>query len=143
MNNRIDPNTMTVLTALVAQTINSATTTDGEIIDTQNAEDKNFAVAFDAFTSGDFSVEIFEDDVIGFGSATKVAAANMEGSPYDVVITPDPVAKQVFVYHPRRTMTKRFLRLSIVSADTPVANLSAKAILGSLVASDDGVNPQA
>ena len=139
---RIDENTLTVKSALPAQTINSATTTLGTVIDTKNAEDKNFSVIFDAFTSGDFSVQILEDDVIGMGAATVVPASVVGGDKYNEVLAPDPAAGDVFSYHVNRTMSKRFLRLAIVSADTPVADVSGVANLGSLRRSDLSVkNP--
>lgn len=135
MNNRIDQNTAAFLIALLAQTINTVTTTVGEIIDTQNAEDKNFALALDAYTSGDLTVQITESDNSGMAGETVVPAANVNGNEYNVVLAA-PAAKQTHSYHLRRTMTKRFVRLQVVSANTPVYNVHATSVNGSLVKSE-------
>ena len=135
MNNRIDQNTMTVLIALLAQTINSATTTVGKIIDTQNAEDKNFALAIDAYTSDDLTVQITESDADDMTGETVVPAANVNGNEYNFVLAA-PAALKTYSYHLRRTMTKRFVRLQVVSADTPVYDVHATSINGSLVESE-------
>ena len=107
----------------------------GEIIDRQDIEDVNFAVCFDDFTSGDFTIQILEDDDPAMASATVIPASLVDGNNYNVVIAPDPVAKDTFSYHPHRTMMKRYVRLAIVSADTPVADVHGTAILGSLTRS--------
>lgn len=132
MNNRIDQNTMDVKLAMLAQTINSDTTTLGEVIDRQDTDDINFSVFFDAFTSGDFVVQILEDDDVAMAGATVIPATLVDGNKYNEVIAPDPITKQAYSYHVHRTMAKRFVRLALVTTDTGVANVHATVILGSI-----------
>lgn len=127
---------MAVFLAFLAQTINSATTTSGEIIDRLNADDANMAVAIDAFTSGDLKVQIFESDDNGMAGATLIPASLVKGDDYDSVILAAALAsKQTRNYHIHRTMFKRFIQIRLVSSNTPVYNVHGTSVLGSLTRS--------
>jgi len=129
---------MSVFLAFLAQTINSATTTSGEIIDTLNATDINIAIKIDDLTTGDLQIQIFESDDSGMAGATLVPASLVKGGAddYDTVIGVAALAnKQTRNYHLHRTMIKRFVQARLISSDTPVYDVSGTAILGSLTRS--------
>jgi len=101
----------------------------GSIIDTHQDEQfgsLTYVIHAGTITTGDFTLVLEESDVVTFGGEeTVVPAADLVGaSPVWAVTDDDKVARVGVVGK------KRYQRLELVGANTPVADFSAVAILG-------------
>ena len=112
--------------ALKLQTIASDTTTAGEIIDLQGFESCEFLFATGTVTDGTYTVLIQQGDAANLSDATNVADADLlgteAGASADATDDDDQIGKLGY------TGSKRYVRLSIVSAST-----SSGAVVGALV----------
>jgi hypothetical protein len=105
--------------ALKLQTINTDTTTVGEIIDTQGYESGKVALLAGTVTAGDLTVaEIQESDDAAMAGETAIPAARLIGS-FTTVDTSDTLDEVGFI------TTKRYIRVTALSANS--ANLVAGA----------------
>lgn len=119
-------NEMTIDTALTSQTIDSDTTTAGEIIDTEGFEAVEFVMLSGTLTDGAFLPLIQDGDDAALGDAAAVADAfltNTEASAA-FALADDDTAKRIGYVG-----KKRYVRLNIVSsATTDGGNLAAVAV---------------
>lgn len=123
---------ITPLRALVNTTIGSNTTTTGAVVDTgapgaaTQAKMVTFVLAFGAITDGSYALQVFEDDVVGMGTETQVAASRVFAAATTFTSTDTLGVKAFSVKH-----NKRFLRLKLVSTSvtTGAANVQAAALL--------------
>ena len=113
--------------ALDSQDITSDTTTVGNVIDTVGFESLEYVIQSGVITDGAYALVLEEDDVVGFGSATAVPAAEILGVLTGFVAADDNAAKRV-----GSIGKKRFQRLSIVSTGTTTGatKMSSVAVLG-------------
>jgi hypothetical protein len=117
--------------ALDQQTINSATTTDGNVIDTLGFESIEYIVFTGAVTAAGTSVTplLEESDVVTFGGEeTVVPADNIIGS---IIIDDDTDDDRVFRIG--SIGKKRFQRLALVSVGATNGIFSAVAVQGNPV----------
>jgi len=112
--------------ALNIQAISTDTTTNGVIIDTAGYESIEFIIHTGTITDGTYTPLLQEDTAAGFGTATTVASDNTLGSLTALTAASDNVTLRVGC-----VPTKRYVRLSIVSASTTTGGtLGAVAVLG-------------
>ena len=119
---------LSVLEALAAQTISTDTTTVGAIIDRKGFEAVTIAMAAATLTDGTYTPLLEEGDDSGLSDAAAVADADLIGTEAGEAFaaTDDNTVKTLGYIG-----TKRYVRLSIVSASTSSGGaLSAVAILG-------------
>ncbi len=123
----------TVETAFTQQTISSATTTAGEIIDTLNFNICEFIVQTGTITTGtSYTVTLEEGDDSGLSDAAAVSAEETLGSAV-FIITDDDTTKRIGYIG-----KKRYVRMSIVSVGT------VSGVMGAAVLLAGGMhNPQA
>ncbi len=127
----MDKNKLDIIAALNHTAISTDTNTDGIVIDTKGARDVNFGIQCHGFTDGTYTIQVLEDDVVGMGSASVIAAADINGDQYNTAIT--PASDDVVHVSINRTSHKQFVQLRVVSASTTSgAELSAVCVLGSL-----------
>ena len=98
--------------------------TVSSIIDTVGFESFEWVIDVGTITTGTFSLTLEEDDVVGFGTATAVPAANLLGASPTWIATDDDQVRRVGIIG-----KKRFQRLTLVGASTPVADFCALGIL--------------
>lgn len=117
---------MTGDTAFTSQTINSDTTTAGEIIDTEGFEGIEFVMLSGTLTDGTYTPLIQDGDDSALSDAANVAddfLTNTEASAAFALADDDTVKRIGYVGK------KRYVRLSIVSASTSSGgNLAAVAV---------------
>jgi len=120
-----------VVNALTALTIDSDTTTVGEIIDTQGYESLVFAVKSETITDGAFAVQIFAGDEPAMGDEVVVVkdfnlADTLLDTAISFALTDDNTVKFIGV-----VSGKRYARIKLVStATTDGGAFSAVAIKG-------------
>jgi len=98
------------------------------IIDTLGYESFEWLIDVGTITTGTFSATLEEDDVVGFGTATAVPAANIVGGSPTWIATDDDQVRRVGIVG-----KKRFQRFTLVGAATPVADFCVLALLGNPV----------
>lgn len=99
--------------------------TVGAVIDTLGFEGFEYAISVGTITTGTFSVTLEESDVVTFGGEeTVVPAANVVGGSPTWIVTDDDQDRRVGIVG-----KKRFQRLTLAGASTPVADFAAIAIL--------------
>ena len=100
--------------------------TVGVIIDTLDFEGFEYVISVGTITTGTFAVVLEESDVVTFGGEeTVVPAANVVGGSPTWIATDDDQDRRVGIVG-----KKRFQRLTLNGASTPVADFCAMAILG-------------
>lgn len=91
--------------------------TDSAVVDTLGFESLEWLIALGVITTGTFSVVVEESDVVTFGGEeTVVPAANVIGVSPTWIATDDGQARRVGIVG-----KKRFQRITLVGAATPVA----------------------
>ena len=91
--------------------------TDSAVIDTLDFDSFEWLIGLGVITTGTFSVVLEESDVVTFGGEeTVVPAANVIGVSPTFIATDDGQARRVGIVG-----KKRFQRLTLVGASTPVA----------------------
>lgn len=111
--------------ALSHQTINSDTTTDGDIIDTAGFEALEFVFLSGTITDGSYTVALEQGDESDLSDAAAVPAADVLGAAV-FAAADDNVAKRIGCL-----FKKRYVRASVVSTDTTSGgSLGGVAILG-------------
>lgn len=123
---------MPAVRALVNTTIATNTTTTGAVVDTgtpgsaTQAKLVTFFIAFGAITDGSYALQVFEDDVVGMGTETAVAASRIFAASTTFTTADTLTIKGFSVKH-----SKRFLRVKLVSTGvtTGAANVQAIGIL--------------
>lgn len=121
-------NNVVIKNALNTQEIATDTTTAGVIIDTAGFESLTFAVQSGTLTDGSYTVLIQEGDNSSLTDATAVADADLLGTEAGASFA---LADDNKVTKIGYLGTKRYVRLSIVSAGTTTGGtLGAVAILG-------------
>ncbi len=122
-------NSVKILEGLAPQVISTNTTTAGAIVDTQGFDSLTWAIQSGTLTDGTYTVLIEEGDAANLSDAAAVADAdltNTELSASFVDLTDDNQASKIGYIG-----SKRYVRLSIVSAATTVgALIGSVAILG-------------
>lgn len=109
--------------ALDAAEVTGNGTVVGNIIDTLGYESLEFITQLGTVTTGDFTLLIEESDASNLAGSNVVAAEHRLGS-LTVMDTSDQVARIGYIGK------KRYVRLSVVGADTSITDsLSAIAIL--------------
>ena len=98
------------------------------IIDTLGFESFEWLIDVGTITTGTFSLTLEEDDVVGFGTATAVPAANLVGASPTWIATDDDQVRRVGIIG-----KKRFQRLTLVGAATPVADFCVLGLLSNPV----------
>jgi hypothetical protein len=125
-------NSIKVKPALNIQTISTNTTTAGNIIDTQGFESCTFLFFMGALTDGDYTVLLQEGDASNLSDVASVADGDMipdSGGEASASFTADGDDNKVSKIAYKGT--KRYVRLSIVSASTSSgAVCGALAVLG-------------
>lgn len=122
---------MKVVRALANANITTNTTTNGAAIDTgapgagDQAKTVVIAIQTGTITDGAYAVQVFEDDVVGFGTETQVPAGRVFGT-VNIASTNDDVVVTLSV-----KLNKRFCRIKLVSTGvtTGGTNFNAVAIL--------------
>ena len=112
--------------ALNYQTINSDTTTNGNIIDTKGFNALEFVIMTGTLTDGDYAPQIQEGDESDLSDAATVAAANLLGTAAEgsfTADTDDNASRRIGV----KIGNKRYYRLNIVSTNT-----SSGAVIGAV-----------
>ena len=94
------------------------------IIDTLGFESFEWLLDVGTITTGTFSLLLEEDDVVGFGTKTVVPAANLVGASPTWIATDSDQVRRVGIIG-----KKRFQRLTLVGAATPVADFCALGLL--------------
>ena len=122
--------------ALNIQTINSDTTTNGNIIDTQDYEACEFVLLMGTLTDGDYTVLIQHGDNSALSDAAAVADSQLLGTEAGASFTADTddnrVSKIGYIG------TKRYVRFNIVSTSTSSgATMGAICLLGHARSSAD------
>lgn len=120
--------TLRAETALTQQTISTATTTNGAVIDTLGFEGVDFVIQTGVVTAAGTSVtaQIWESDVNTFGGEqTQVVDPELRGS---ALINDNADDNKCFRIG--SVGKKRYQRLSLVSVGTPNLIVGAVAILG-------------
>jgi hypothetical protein len=120
-----------VINAFEVQTISSATTTTGGIIDTAKYDNGIYFAPFcTTYTTGDFLMTIFESAAADMTGATAVADKNeiFADITLDAVTAETSIATPVGIARQGVFGTLRYLRVSIVSTDTPNADIGVMAI---------------
>jgi len=100
----------------------------GSIIDTLGFESFEYAIHSGTITTGSFSVTLEEGNVSNLSDATAVPAANLLGASPTFVVTDDNQVRRVGIIG-----KKRYQRLTLVGASTPVGAFSVVAVLGNPV----------
>ena len=98
------------------------------IIDTLGFESFEWLVDVGTITTGTFSLTLEEDDAVGFGTATAVPAANVVGDSPTWIATDSDQVRRVGIIG-----KKRFQRVTLVGAATPVADFCVLGLLGNPV----------
>lgn len=111
--------------ALNLGTINSDTTTNGAIIDTQGFEALEFVVQAGTVSAGTFTPLIEESDSSDMSGSNAVADADLLGTEAEAALSASNTAKRIGYRG-----SKRYVRLSLVSAGSANAVVGATAILG-------------
>jgi len=99
--------------------------TVGSIIDTLGFESLEYVVHSGTITTGSFSCTLEESDDSGMSGATAVPSDRVLGGSPSFVVTDDDDVRRVGIVG-----KKRYQRLTLVGASTPVGAFSAIAILG-------------
>ena len=100
--------------------------TDSAVIDTLDFDSFEWLLALGVITTGTFSVVLEESDVVTFGGEeTVVPAANVVGASPTYIATDDGQARRVGIIG-----KKRFQRLTLAGAATPVAVGCVLGLLG-------------
>jgi hypothetical protein len=100
--------------------------TVGSIIDTLGFESFEYVIQTGTITTGTFSLTLQEADDVGFTVGVQaVPAANLLGASPTWIVSDDNQVRRVGIIG-----KKRFQRLTLVGASTPVGAFSACAILG-------------
>jgi hypothetical protein len=121
-------NNVVIKNALNTQAIATDTTTAGAIIDTAGFESLTFAVQSGTLTDGSYTVLLQEGDNSGLSDAEAVADSDLLGTEAGASFA---LADDNKVTKIGYLGTKRYVRLSLVSADTTTGGtLGAVAILG-------------
>ena len=107
------------LTALTSQTIDTDTTTAGEIIDTALFTALEFLLISGTITDGAYAVSLQHGDDSGLSDVTVVSADETLGDA-DFALADDDTAKRIGYIG-----KKRYVRLSIVSTATTTGGLFA------------------
>ncbi len=121
-------NNIKVEKALNTTAISSDTTTTGSIIDMQGFGAVEFIIQSGTLTDGSYTPLIEEGTLSNLGDATAVADSNLLGTEADAAfaLTDDNKVKKIGYIG-----NKRYVRLSIVSADTTTGGtVSAVAVKG-------------
>lgn len=125
-------NNIRVSTALAAVSIDSDTTTEGEVVDRQGFESLEFVFHAGALTDGTFTLALSESDEIDGGGdlvgETEVAEEDLLGS-LPALLVGGEVAKVGY------RGSKRYIRADVVSTDT-----DAGGIVGVLAIQGDARN---
>jgi len=100
----------------------------GSIIDTLGFESFEYAIHSGTITTGSFSVTLEEGNVSNLSDATAVPAANLLGASPTFVVTDDNQVRRVGIIG-----KKRYQRLTLVGASTPVGAFAVVAVLGNPV----------
>lgn len=126
MNQDLHNNVVTKV-ALNGQTINSATTTQGNIIDTQYYNALEFVIGVDAYTSGTVTPLIEEGDQANLSDAAAVDANYILGdyaSVAGVLIAANTQSRLGYIG------VKRYVRLSLVTTGSVNLYAKASAVMG-------------
>jgi hypothetical protein len=111
------------------QTINSDTTTNGNIIDLQGFDSCTFLLQIGTLTDGDYVPLIQEGDEADLSDATAVADTDLTGTEASAGFTEDTDDRKVSKIG--YTGGKRYVRFNIVSTNTTSgANMGAQVIKG-------------
>ena len=100
----------------------------GSIIDTLGFESFEYLIHSGTITTGTFSVTLEEGNVSNLSDATAVPAANLLGASPTFVVTDDNQVRRVGIIG-----KKRYQRLTLVGASTPVGAFAVVAVLGNPV----------
>jgi hypothetical protein len=98
------------------------------IIDTAGFESFEWLIDIGTVTTGDFTLTLEEDDVVGFGTATAVPAANVVGADVAIAAADDDQVRRIGIVG-----KKQFQRLTVVGINTPVADICVLGLLGNPV----------
>lgn len=107
--------------AFAPATINTATTTAGTVIDTARHPSVGVMWGAHAYTAGDFTALIEEADNVGMTGAVALTEKRLDLD----AATVSAAVGTGFYRRIEMISTLQFLRFSIVSANSPNANLSA------------------
>jgi hypothetical protein len=99
--------------------------TVGAIIDTRAFGSLDFVIQSGTITTGDFTAVLEEGDEANLSDATVVSAEETIGALPQFLVGEDDVAK-----HVGSIGKKRYQRLSLLGADTPLGDMSAVAVQG-------------
>lgn len=103
--------------------------TDSAVIDTIGFESFEWIIMMGIIITGTFSIVLEESDVVTFGGEESVVpAANVIGVSPTYIVTDDGQARRVGIVG-----KKRFQRMTLVGAATPVATGSVLAMLSNPV----------
>ena len=114
--------------ALATTTINSNTTTNGAAVDmgapgsATQAKTVAFLIHTGTITDGTYAVQVYEDDVVGFGTETQVPAARVYGTVSIVAANDDTVITLSAKVH------KRYCRLKLVSTGVTTGGTNFNAV---------------
>lgn len=99
--------------------------TVGAIIDTRGFESLTYIITSGTITTGTFTVVLEESDVITFGGEETVVDSELVLGTISFAASDDDDSQRVGIVG-----KKRFQRLTLVGASTPVAEMSGIALLG-------------
>jgi hypothetical protein len=112
--NQVDlHNNISVAIALEAQTIDSDTTTEGEIIDRQGFESLEFVLATGEVTDGDFTPVLMHGEEDDLSDETEVSAEDLE-----MLGTLEALDESGAITKVGYRGIKRYVRLDVESANT-------------------------
>ena len=137
MVNREQYSNLYCINAFDVQTINTDTTTNGDIIDTQGYDSILLAIQAGTITLGTLTPIVQEGDASNLSDASAVADADL--NPTEALttfaVTDDNVVKRIAY-----TGNKRYIRLQLVSAASANAVVGAQAILANASSAPVTVN---
>ena len=99
--------------------------TVGAIIDTKDFESLDWIVQAGTITTGDFTIVLEESDAANMSGSNVLADAERIGDLTQFLVGDDDE-----IAHVGSIGKKRFQRLSLLGADTPLGDLSAVAVQG-------------
>ncbi len=115
-----------VKSEVVLYEVAAGASTVGAIIDTRGFESLEYLIQFATITTGTFAVVLEESDEVTFGGEeTFVPADNVLGVSPTFIVSDDDLTKRVGIIG-----KKRFQRLTLTGASTPVAQVAVQALLG-------------